>query len=55
MLYYRLELGLFTIFIKRKVHRGEFFNEKADRWADGGLDDVDNVRFDGPNLQPIFS
>jgi len=55
VLHQRLNLGLFTIFIKIRAHQGEFFNEKADRWADEGRDDVDNVRWDGPSLQPTFS
>ena len=32
----RMDLGLFTLFVKIKSHRGEFFNEMADRWADKG-------------------
>jgi len=32
----RIDLGLFTLFIKIKSHRGEFFNEMVDRWADKG-------------------
>jgi len=32
----RIDLGLFTLFVKIKSHRGEFFNEMADRWADKG-------------------
>ena len=51
----RVALGLFTIFIKIRAHRGEFFNEKADRWADEGREDKDNVRWGGPSLKPIFS
>jgi len=27
----RIHLGLFTLFVKIKSHRGEFFNEMADR------------------------
>jgi len=48
-------LGLFTIFIKTRAHRGEFLNEKADRWANKGREDVDNVRWDGPSSHPTFS
>ena len=33
----------------------EFLNEKADRWADEGREDVDNVRWDGPSSHPTFS
>jgi len=29
-------------------------NVKADRWADEGREDVDNVRWDGPSLNPTF-
>ena len=32
----RIDLGLFTLFVKIKSHNGEFFNEMADRWADKG-------------------
>ena len=32
----RMDLGLFTLVVKIKSHRGEFFNEMADRWADKG-------------------
>ena len=48
VLHLRVSLGLFTMFIKIRAHRGEFFHEKADRWADKGREDVDNVRWDGP-------
>jgi len=44
VLHQRVDLGLFTIFIKIRAHRGEFFNEKADRWADEGREDIDSVR-----------
>jgi len=50
-----VNLGLFTIFIKFRAHKGEFFNEKAHRWADEGRDDVGNVRWDGPSSHPTFS
>ena len=33
VLHQRVSLGLFTMFIKIRAHRGEFLNEKADRWA----------------------
>jgi len=55
VLHQRVDLGLFTIFIKIRAHRGEFLNEKSDRWADEGRDDTDNVRWDGPSLQPTIS
>ena len=49
-----MDLGLFTIFIKIRSHGREFLNEKADRWADEGQEDVDNVRWDGPSSHPTF-
>jgi len=55
VLHQRVSLGLFTMFIKIKAHRVEFLNEKADRWADEGREDIDNVQWDGPRLQPTFS
>jgi len=51
----RMSLGLFTMFIKIRAHRGEFLNETADRWADEGREDFDNVRWDGPSPHPAFS
>ena len=51
----RVDLGLFTIFIKIRAHRGEFLNEKANRWADEGREDVENERWGGPSSQPTFS
>ena len=39
-----IEKGLFTLFVKIRAHRGEFFNEMADRWADQGVLSSDNVR-----------
>ena len=32
----RVAKGLFTLFVKIRAHRGEFFNAMADRWADQG-------------------
>ena len=55
VLHQRVCLGLFTMFNKIRAHRGEFLNAKADRWADGGRKDVDNVRWDGPISHPTFS
>jgi len=55
VLHQRVSLGLFTMFIKIRAHRGEFLNEKADRWADQGREDVDIVRWDGPRPHPTFS
>ena len=54
VLHQRVSLGLFNIFIKIRAHRGEFLNEKADKWADEGREDVDNVRWDGPSSHPTF-
>jgi len=55
VLHQRVSLVLFTMFIKIRTQRGEFLNEKAGRWADKGREDIDNVRWDGPSLQPTFS
>jgi len=43
VLHQRVSLGLFTIFIKIRAQRGEFLNEKADRWANEGREDIINV------------
>ena len=40
----RVDNGLFTLFVKIRAHRGEFFNEMSDRWADKGALATDNVR-----------
>jgi len=42
----------FIIFIRIRAHRGQFLNEKADRWADEGRDDVGNVQWDGSSSYP---
>jgi len=55
VLHQRVDIGLLTIFIKIRAHRGEFLNEKADKWANKGRDDVNNVKWDGPSLHPTFS
>jgi len=55
VLHQNVDLRLFTIFIKIRAHRGEFLNEKADRWVEEGRDDVGNVRWDIPSLHPTFS
>jgi len=39
-------MGLFTMFIKIR----SLLNEKADRWADEGGEDIDNVPSDGMGL-----
>ena len=40
----RVERGLLTLFAKIHAHRGKFFNEMADPWADQGVLATDNVR-----------
>jgi hypothetical protein len=55
VLHHKVNLGLCTNSIKIRAHRREFFNEKANRWADEGQDDVGNVRWDGPSSHPTFS
>ena len=40
VLHQRVNLGLFTMFNEIRVHRGEFLNEKADRWADEGREEI---------------
>jgi len=40
----RIDLRLFTLFVKIKSHRGEFFNEMADRWADKGRHTETNAK-----------
>ena len=55
VLHQMVSMGLFTMFIKIRAHRGEFLNKKTDRWADEGREDIDNVRWDGPSLHPTFS
>jgi len=55
VLHKRVSTGLFTMFIKIRSHRGEFLNEKADRWADEGQEDIDNIRWVGPSPHPTFS
>ena len=39
----RVETGLFTLFVKIRANRGEFFNEKADRWANQGVLAIGNM------------
>jgi len=55
VLHQKVSMGLFTMIIETRAHRGEFRNEKADRWADEGREDIDNVRWDGPGPHPTFS
>ena len=55
VLHHRVSMGLFIMFVKIRAHRGEFLNEKANRWADEGREDFDTVRWDGPSPHPTFS
>ena len=48
-------MGLFTLFVKIRAHRGDFFNEVSDRLADKGALATDNVRWSCQRLKPIFS
>ena len=50
----RIALGLFTLFVKIKSHRREFFNEMADRWADKGRDTETEARWTSQRQRPIF-
>jgi len=50
----RIDLGLLTIFIKIKAHRGDPLNELADRWADKGRES-ETIRWSLPTNRPIFS
>jgi len=49
----RIDLGLLTIFIKIKAHRGDPLNEQADRLADEGRES-ENIRWSLPTNRPIF-
>jgi len=51
----RIDLGLFTLFVKIKSHRGEFFNEMADRWADKGRHTETEARWTDLRQRPIFT
>ena len=51
----RIDLGLFTLFVKIKSHRGEFFNEMADRWADKGRHTETEARWTSLRQRPIFT
>ena len=44
----RVDNGLFMPFVKIRAHRGEFFNEMSDRWADKGALATDNVGWNCP-------
>jgi len=51
----RIDLGLFTLFVKIKSHRGEFFNEMVDRWADKGRHTEMGARWTSLRQRPIFT
>ena len=51
----RIDLSLFTLFVKMKSHRGEFFNEMADRWADKGRHTEAEARWTNLRQRPIFT
>jgi len=51
----RIDLGLFPLFVKIKSHRGEFFNEMADRWADKGGHTETEARWTSLRQRPIFT
>jgi len=53
----RINLGLFTLFVKIKSHRGEFFqvNEMTDRWADKGRHTETSARWTSLRQRPIFT
>ena len=53
----RIDLGpgLFTLFVKIKSHRGEFFKETADRWADKGRHTETEARWTSLRQRPIFT
>jgi len=53
----RIEVGLFTYFVKIKSNRGEFFNEMADigRWADKGRDTETERRWTSLRQHPRFT
>jgi len=44
----RIKLNLFTVFVKIKSHRGEFFYKMAERWADKGRDTEIKARWTSP-------
>ena len=51
----RIDLGLSTLFVKVKSHRGEFFNEVADRWADKGRHTETEARWMSLRQRFIFT
>jgi len=50
----RIELGLFTLFVEIEPHRGEFFDEMADRWADKGRGHGNGSEMDEPKATANF-
>ena len=50
----RVELGLFTLNVIIKLHRGEFFNIMADRWADNGRDTELEAKWTSLGQRPLF-
>jgi len=50
-----LDLGLYTLFVKIKSHRGEFFNEMTDKWADKGRHTETEARWTSLRQRPIFT
>jgi len=51
----RMDFSLFTFFVKIKLHRGEFFNKIADRWADKGRHTETRARWTSLRQRPIFT
>jgi len=51
----RIDLGLFTLFVKIKSHRGEFFNEMADRCVDKGRHTETEARWTSLRQRPILT
>jgi len=51
----RTDLGLFTLFVEIKSHRGEFFKEMADRWADKGSHTETEARWTSLRQRSIFT
>ena len=52
---FRIDLGLFTLFVKFTSHRGEFFNEMADMWADKGRHTETEDRWMSLRQSPMFT
>ena len=55
LLHYRVQRGFPTFFIKIRAHRGEPFNEAADRIAGrAGLEPMAPLLWNAPSGRPIF-